>query len=322
MKLKVIRKKSKEQERKAATRRRVTLWRARLLQSVSILSFALCVLPFSFCLAQPRVPVPHYGPMRDKGQKQEVGLPVALQKVSIDQRLNEQVPLDLVFRDETGKEVRLGDYFSGNKPVILSLVFYECPMLCNQVLNGLVSGLRAVPLSVGDDFNVVTVSFDPRETAELAARKKEIYMHQYKRAGASAGWHFLTGDEASIKQLTDAVGFRYTYDPAANQFAHASGIMILTPQGKISRYFYGIEYAPKDVRLSLVEASGGKIGSRADQLLLYCYHYDPSTGKYAWVMNIYRLGGILTVLGMIALFFVLRRRNFKRVDSVELGGTT
>lgn len=293
---------------------------ARLRQVVSILSLLLCFVPFSFCLAQPGVP--QYGPMRDKGQQQQTGLPVALQKVGIDQRLNEQVPLDLVFRDETGKQVRLADYFSGTKPVILSLVFYECPMLCNQVLNGLVSGLRAVPLNVGEDFNVVTVSFDPRETAALAARKKEMYIRQYKRAGASEGWHFLTGDQAAIKQLTDAVGFRYTYDPASNQFAHASGIMILTPQGKISRYFYGIEYSPKDMRLGLVEASGGKIGSPVDQILLYCYHYDPATGKYAWVLNIYRLGGILTVLGMIALLLVMRRRNLKRVDGVELGGTT
>ncbi len=289
-----------------------------LRQAVHILSFVLCFLSLSMCFAQPRVP--QYGPMRDKGQLQQTGLPADLQKVGIDQRLNEQVPLDLMFRDEAGKEVWLGDYFSGTKPVILSLVFYECPMLCNQVLNGLVGGLKAVPLNVGNDFNVVTVSFDPRETSELAARKKEIYMRQYKRAGASAGWHFLTGNEASIKQLTDAVGFRYTYDAASNQFAHASGIMILTPQGKISRYFYGIEYAPKDIRLGLVEASGGKIGSPVDKILLYCYHYDPATGKYAWVMNVYRLGGAITVVCMIALFFVLRRRNLKRIDGAELGG--
>jgi protein SCO1/2 len=247
--------------------------------------------------------------MRDMGTAQQTGLPPALLNVGIDQKLNASVPLDATFRDETGRTLRLGEYFQGRKPVILSLVFYECPMLCNQVLNGLTATMKVMPLKLGEDFDVLTVSFDPRETSELAARKKESYVQRLQRPGTSAGWHFLTGDEANIKRLTEAVGFRYGYDARTNQFAHASGIMLLTPEGKVSHYFYGVEYGPKDVRLGLVEASAGRIGSPVDQLLLYCYHYDPATGKYAWVINIYRWGGAITVAGMIALLLMLRRRG-------------
>ncbi|MBI1927913.1 SCO family protein [Candidatus Poribacteria bacterium] len=224
--------------------------------------------------------------------------PDILREVGIDQRLNEQVPLDLVFRDETGKLVRLGDYF-GEKPVILSLVYYECPMLCTLVLNGLLKSLRALSFDVGKEFNVVTVSFNPGETPTLAAAKKAEYIQHYSRPGTAEGWHFLTGQEASIQQLAQAVGFRYVYDAQKNQFAHASGIMVLTPQGRLSHYFYGIEYSPRDIRLSLVEASANKIGSPVDQLLLYCYHYDPTTGKYGVIiMNIIRLAGLGTVLAL------------------------
>ncbi len=238
--------------------------------------------------------------------------PDILREIGIDQRLNEQVPLDLVFRDETGKLVRLGDYF-GEKPVILSLVYYECPMLCTLVLNGLLKSLRALSFDVGKEFNVVTVSFNPGETPTLAAAKKAEYIQHYSRAGAAQGWHFLTGQEASIQQLAQAVGFRYVYDAQQNQFAHASGIMVLTPQGRLSHYFYGIEYSPRDIRLSLVQASANKIGSPVDQLLLYCYHYDPTTGKYGVIiMNVIRLAGLGTVLALGAFMVVMFRRDRKR----------
>jgi protein SCO1 len=253
------------------------------------------------------------GPQRNEPPSNTV--PVALQDVSIEQRLNEQVPLELEFRDETGQTVKFGDYF-GDKPVILSLVYYSCPMLCNQVLNGLTGALTAVKFDLGRDFNVVTVSFDAREKSELGAAKKEKYIEWYKRPGADEGWHFLTGDQQQIDRLSQAVGFRYAYDSRTNQFAHASGIMLLTPQGKVARYFYGIEYAPKDLQLGLVEASESKIGSPVDKLLLYCYHYDPATGRYGpVVVNIVRLGGVATVMGVVALLFILRRRTkTQRID--------
>lgn len=245
------------------------------------------------------------------------GLPKALDGVGIDQKLDGQLPLDLVFRDENGQSVRLGDYF-GKKPVVLSLVYYQCPMLCNQVLNGMVTAFRVMSFAPGQEFDVVTVSFDPRETPALASAKKKTYVDylpEGKRAGATAGWHFLTGDDANIKRLTEAIGFRYHFDEATNQFAHASAIYVTTPQGNLARYFYGIEYAPRDLRLGLIEASQNKIGSPVDQLILYCYHYDPATGRYgAVVMNIMRLGGIVTLITLLGLLLVMRHRNRKRTD--------
>ena len=245
------------------------------------------------------------------------GLPKALNGVGIDQKLNEQLPLDLVFKDENGESVKLGDYF-GKKPVVLSLVYYQCPMLCNQVLNGMATAFKVMAFKPGQEFDVVTVSFDPRENPALAAAKKNTYVNylpEAKRSGANSGWHFLTGDETNIKRLTDAVGFRYHFDEATNQFAHASAIYVTTPQGKLARYFYGIEYAPRDLRLGLIEAAENKIGSPVDQLLLYCYHYDPATGKYgAVVMNIMRLGGVVTLIAIFALLFVLRRRSRTQLD--------
>jgi len=235
--------------------------------------------------------------------------PQILDQVGLDQRLDAQVPLDLRFRDESGAEVELRQYFRG-KPVIVNLVYYECPMLCTLVLNGLVSSLRAMSLDVGSDFEIVTVSFDAREKTELAARKKQTYLDEYRRPGAEAGWHFLTGDEASIRGLADAVGFRFAYDDATQQFAHAAGIVVLTPQGRVARYFYGVEYAPRDLRLALVEASENRIGSLVDQVLLFCFHYDPLTGRYsALTMNAIRLGGVLTVLALAAVIAVLLRRE-------------
>jgi len=252
---------------------------------------------------------PLYGARPETG-KVSTGLPPALQKVGIDQRLNEQFPLDAVFKDESGNEVRLAEYFD-KRPVVLSLVYYSCPMLCNQVLNGMAGTFKGLAFNPGEEFEVVTISFDSRETPALAAAKKKTYVEYLpaaRRPTIEKGWHFLTGDEANIRRVTEAVGFRYNFDAATNQFAHASGIMVLTPEGKIARYFYGIEYSPKDLRLGLVEASANKIGSPVDQLLLYCYHYDPATGRYgAVVMNMMRVGGVITVValfGMIAIFVI------------------
>ena len=251
-------------------------------------------------------------PLAADQAKAQNARPAPLRDVGIDQKLNEQLPLDLTFRDETGKPVQLRKYF-GQKPVLLSLVYYDCPMLCTLVLNGLVRSLRAVPLDVGDQFQVVTVSFDPRETAALAAAKKETYVKRYGRAQASQGWHFLTGDEASIQQLTRAVGFRYAYDEKSGQFAHATGIMVLTPTGRLARYFYGIEYSPRDLRLALVEASANKIGSVVDQLLLFCFHYDPKTGKYSLVvMNVLRIAGMGTLLALGSFMLVMFRRDRRK----------
>ena len=279
-----------------------------------LLLTAHCSLLTAF--AQPGMPQPNsplYGARPVPGQV-ATGLPKALKNVGIDQKLNEQIPLDAVFRDEQGREVKLGEFF-GKRPVVLSLVYYTCPMLCTQVLNGMLSSFRQVSFNIGDQYDVVTVSFDPRETPELAAAKKVTYVKGYNRAGAEANWHFLTGDAANIKRLTEAVGFRYVWDEQTNQFAHASGIMVLTPEGKLARYFYGIDYPPRDLRLGLVEASQNKIGTPVDALMLYCYHYDPATGKYgAVVMNIMRLAGGVTVVLIVGLLLVLRRRNGDSVN--------
>jgi protein SCO1/2 len=242
----------------------------------------------------------------------ESTLPPLLRGVGFDQRLDEQVPLDLVFRDEAGQSVKLGDYFHG-KPVILVLAYYRCPMLCTLVLNGLVQGMLDMPFDAGKDYEVVTVSFDPRETPAQAAAKKKTYVDRYGRPGAAAGWHFLTGDEASITALTKAVGFRFAYDAKRDEFAHASGILVLTPAGRISRYFYDIKFPGRDLRLGLVEASDHKIGSPVDQVLLFCFHYDPATGKYGpAVMTFVRIGGVLTMLGLIALVAMLFKGERRR----------
>ncbi len=235
--------------------------------------------------------------------------PAILDQVGIEQRLNQQIPLNTVFRDEDGKAVRLGDYF-GQRPVILALVYYECPMLCTQTLNGLVSALSVLKFDVGHQFNVVTVSFNPKETPKLAAEKKRTYLTRYGRPGAEQGWHFLTGDQPSIEALTKAVGFHYAWDPQAQQFAHATAVMVLTPEGKLAQYYYGVEYSPKDLRLGLVEASQKKIGSAVDELLLYCYHYDPTVGRYgAVVANVLRLAGVVTIVVIGGFLFIMFRRE-------------
>jgi protein SCO1 len=262
-------------------------------------------------------------PVRLPGQRLTEAVPAAgtmptlLQDIGLDQRLNETVPLKLKFRDEHGREVLLGDYF-GRRPVILTLVYYECPMLCTQVLNGLTSALSVMNFSVGREFDIVTVSFDPGETPELARAKKAAYLERYKRDGAGSGWHFLTGDAQSISALTRAVGFRYAYNAEADQYAHASGIMVVTPDGRLSHYFYGIEYGPRDLRLALIEAADRKIGSPVDQLLLACFHYDPKSGRYSLaIMRFLQAAGILTVAGIGMTILMLRRRE--RRDSLSRG---
>ena len=279
------------------------------LHVLVLLLTAHCSLLTAF--AQPGMPQPSsplYGARPESGTV-STGLPKALKNVGIDQRLNEQVPLDAVFKDEQGQEVRLGQFFKG-KPVVLSLVYYSCPMLCTQVLNGQLGAFRNVSFNIGEQFEVVTVSFDARETPQLASAKKQTYIKGYNRPSGEAGWHFLTGDEVNITRLTEAVGFRFAWDEQTKQFAHASGIMLLTPDGKLARYFYGIDYPPKDLRMALVEASQNKIGTPVDALMLYCYHYDPATGKYGVVvMNVLRLAGIVTVILIVGMILVLRKRG-------------
>jgi protein SCO1/2 len=235
--------------------------------------------------------------------------PPGLANVGIEQHLNQQIPPELTFHDETGKTVSLGDYF-GRKPLILNLVYYNCQMLCGEVLSGLTSTLRVLKFDVGREFDVITVSFDPRETPQIAAEKKKQFLERYGRNGAKQGWHFLTGRQDAITELTKAAGFQYEYDARTNQYAHTTAIMVLTPRGKIAQYYYGVEYAPKDLRLGLIEASHNKIGSLVDQVLLYCYHYDPATGKYgAVIMRVLRLAGMATIVFLGAFMVLMFRRD-------------
>lgn len=237
------------------------------------------------------------------------GTPEILREIGFDQNLGGQVPLDLMFRDETGQEVRLGDYF-GERPVVFSLVYYDCPMLCTLSLNGLARALKVLSFVPGQEFEVLTVSFDPSETPGLAAQKKKAYMAQYERKDGARGWHFLTGDEASISALTKAVGFRYVWDEETQQFAHPAGIVVASPDGTLSHYLFGVEYSPKDLRLALVDSAGGTIGNPIDQVLLYCYQYDPRSGRYsASILNVVRVGGLLTVFGMTAFILAMTLRK-------------
>ncbi|HEY1463510.1 MAG TPA: SCO family protein [Terriglobales bacterium] len=233
--------------------------------------------------------------------------PPGLKHVGIEQHLNEQLPLDLPFKDETGKNVKLGDYF-GKRPVILSLVYYRCPMLCGQLLQGLESALRVVDFNPGKEFDVITVSFDPTDTpAEATAKKAEI-MARYKRPGSEAGWHFLTGPQESIAALTKAVGFQYQYDNRTQQFAHATAIAVVTPQGKLAQYYYGIDFPPKDLRLAIIQASQDHIGTVVDQVLLYCYHYDPDAGRYsALIFRVLQVAGGVTILVLGSFILVMIR---------------
>lgn len=258
---------------------------------------------------------PLYSPKYyDPSQGTSNGLPEALQKVGIEQKLGESLPLDAEFKDEDGKSVKLGDYFAKGRPVVLALVYFECPMLCNQVLNGMTGSMKGISLDAGKDFEVVAISFDARENdkADLGKNKKASYLERYGRPGTETGFHFLTGTQSSIDAVTKAAGFNYEWDEKSNQFAHASAIMIVNPDGKLSRYLYGIDYSPKDLKFGIIESADNKVGSAADQLLLYCYHYDPATGKYGFaVLSAMRMGGILTLLGLGAMGFVFWRRNKK-----------
>lgn len=244
-------------------------------------------------------------------------MPSQLRNIGIDQKLNTSLPLDTRVYDESGREATLGEYFRG-KPVVLALVYYKCPMLCDLVLNGMLRAFRTLSLDAGRDFDVVTVSFDPNDTPAIASEKKANYLKKYGRPAAADGWHFLTASEAEIQRLTNSVGFRYAYDEKAKQFIHASAIMVLTPEARLSRYFYGVEYPPRDLRLALVEASNFRIGNPVDQVLLFCFHYDPATGKYGLLITrMIRLGGILTVLALITgiLFLNRKARGRQEVES-------
>ncbi len=235
-----------------------------------------------------------------------------IRQVRFDQRLNAQVPIELPFRDETGREVQLSQYL-GRKPVILTLVYFDCPMLCAMVLEGLVRSLRPLSFNPGSEFDVLVVSFNPAELPALAASRKRHYLAQYRRPGTEAGWHFLTGDPEPIRRLTDAVGFQYTYDPQTRQFAHAAGLLVLSPDGKVHRYFYGLDPPPRDLRLALVEAAAGRIGTAVDQVLLFCFHYDPKSGKYSvLISNVLRLAGTATVLAVGGFVFLMFRRDRRR----------
>ena len=264
-----------------------------------LIAALLCFATSSLC-AQPARPS---GPEPAAPKK-------ILDSVGIDQKLGDKLPLDATFRDETGKSVHLGDFFSSGKPVVLSLVYYECPGLCTMTLNGMGKSFKPLDKTIGQDFEVVTISFDPRETPDLAAAKKQTYVKAYGRPTGEQGWHFLTGDEPSITKLTQAVGFRYVWDESSNQYAHGSAIMVITPDGVISRYFYGLEYSTRDLRLGLFEASDGKVGSVAESVLLLCFKYDPMTGKYGWaVMGLLRIAAVATVLALGTFIFINVRRD-------------
>jgi protein SCO1/2 len=246
-------------------------------------------------------------------------MPGPLQQVGYDQRLDNQVPLGLNFRDETGHAVRLNDYF-GQRPVLLVMAYYHCPMLCDMVLTGVAGSLKTMTLNPGREYDVVVASIDPQETPQQAAESRHRTIARFGRPGTEAGWHFLTGPQESITALAASVGFRYVYDARRNEFAHAAGIVILTPEGRVSRYLYGIDYAPRDVRLALIESAGHKIGSLVDQALLYCFHYDPSIGRYsALTMRIVRIAAALTLLGVVLMITLLRRRTDKPHEPGTLG---
>ncbi len=238
------------------------------------------------------------------------GRPAILRNIGIEQKMGAQIPLDLRFTNEAGQPVTLRQYLG--KPVILALVYYQCPSLCNLVLGGLLRSVKGLKMTAGNEYEVLAVSFNPRETPELAAAKKKSYVKSYGRAGSEAGWHFLTGPESSSKALADAAGFKYAYDPVSKQYAHASAIILLTPEGRVSRYFYGIDYPARDVRLGLVEASNNRIGSAVDQVLLFCFHYDAASGKYGlMIVNILRAAGILTAGALATFMIVMFRRDFR-----------
>jgi protein SCO1 len=271
-----------------------------------VLSFALCVERVSAQL-QPGTP----GSMGFSSGIVASNVPPQFKDVTFQQQLGKKLPLDVRFKDEAGQSVALGDYF-GTKPVVLAFVYYQCPMLCTQVMNGISSALKVLPYTPGREFDIVLVSFDPRDTPEAANAKKRAHLDHWAARGTANGWHFLTGDEASIRRVTSAAGFTYQWDAATQQFAHVSGLLVTTPEGTLSRYFYGVEFSPKDLRLALVDSGKGRVGSVVDELLLYCYQYDPSHGRYGAVfMNIVRLGGVVTVILTGGFILLMRRREMR-----------
>lgn len=289
---------------------------------LSLLSFGVAVVMLtasSFVSAQKaeHYNSPLYSPRTyDPSVTSANGLPDMLKKVGIEQKLGDQLPLDTELKDEAGNIVKLGSYFGKGRPVIVAFVYYECPMLCNQVLNGLTGSLKGISFNAGKEFDVVAISFDAKEfdKADLAKNKKASYIERYGRPETASGWHFLTGTEASIQKVTSAAGFTFEWDDKSQQFAHAAGVMIATPDGKLSRYLYGIDYSPKDLKFGIMESAESRVGNPADQLLLYCFHYDPASGKYGLaILNLVRLGGIATLLGMGAMGLVFWRRNKKKI---------
>ena len=270
------------------------------------LGFRLCLLTLSLLPSATADAQYANPPQRSTAASAKPGI---LQLVGIDQKIGQQLPLDLMFRDETGRDVKLGQFF-GARPVVIALAYYECPMLCTQVLNGMTGALKTLSFDAGREFEVVVVSIDPKDNFRLAANKKLTYVEHYGRPATAAGWHFLTGTDASIKPLADALGFRYAYDANLRQYAHGAAIYVATPKGVVARYFMGIDFAPRDLRLALVEASNNQLGSVADKVLLLCYHYDPSTGKYgAATLTAVRIGFIATVAGFLTFLFVSLRRE-------------
>jgi protein SCO1/2 len=289
-----------------------TLSRTVLIRRV-VVGVCVCILHSAFCIAianaqqQPGMP----GSMGFSSGIVASNVPPQFKDVTFRQRLGDKLPLDVRFKDEAGRSVALGDFF-GTRPVVLAFVYYQCPMLCIQVMNGMSSALKVLPFTPGQEFDIVLISFDTRDTPEAANAKKRAHLDHWAARDTSDGWHFLTGDEAAIRQVTSAAGFTYQWDEQSRQFAHVSGLLVATADGTLSRYFYGVEYSPKDLRLALVDSGKGKVGSVIDELLLYCFQYDPTHGRYGAVfMNILRLGGALT-LGLIAGFIVLMRRRETR----------
>jgi len=264
---------------------------------------------------------PLYSPRYyDPNESQTNGMPEALQKVGIDQKLGEQLPLETEVKDESGKMTKIGDYFKSGRPAIIAFVYYECPMLCNEVLNGLTGSLKGISLDAGKDFDVIAISFDARENdkPDLAKNKKASYMERYGRPGTESGWHFLTATQGSIDKLTNAAGYKYEWDDKTQQFAHVGGLMIATPDGKLSRYFYGIDYAPRDLKYGLMESAEAKIGTPAERLLLYCYHYDPASGKYGLaILRVLRLASVLTIAAIGAMLFIFWRRNKSKQENLN-----
>jgi|CXWL01.1.fsa_nt_gi protein SCO1/2 len=293
---------------------------------VAALLFAFLIFNFSFVAASAQknehYNSPLYSPRTyDPSITGANGMPEALKTVGIEQKLGAQLPLDSQFKDESGNIVKLGSFFGTGRPAIIAFVYYECPMLCNQVLNGLTGSLKGMSFDVGKEFDVVAISFDEREFehADLAKNKKASYMQRYGRPGTENGWHFLTGTKESIEQVTSSAGFSFKWDDKSNQFAHSAGVMIATPDGKLSRYLYGIDYSPKDLKFGIMESAENKVGNPAEQLLLYCFHYDPSTGKYGLaILRVLRVAGVATVLGLGLMGFVFWRRNKRKaVDSEQ-----